>query len=164
MIYNISKQKLSNKEFNKELLKDLERAISRELNNKLFIVDLALEANKSNKDLVKNAFINNNKVIQLLYKAYINNKIVQVILTIKEISNRKLFLFYKNAKIKLEDYEVFNNLLYIVKRLYISNNLELQIKIINKLYKSRLRGYKRKIVIYIKVSKYYYQLRIIDII
>ena len=67
-----------------------------------------------------------------------------------------MLLVYKNIKIKLEDCEIINNQLFIIKQLYISDILKLRIKIIKKLYIVKPAGYIEYIVIYYRLSLYYY--------
>ena len=74
----------------------------------------------------------------------------------KEKGHYKLLLVYRSIKIKLGDYKIVNNQLFIIKQLYIFNILELRIKIIEKLYIAKSVGYIEYIVIYYKLSSHYY--------
>ena len=49
-----------------------------------------------------------------------------------------------------------NNLLYIIKRLYILNTLKIKILIINKIYSFKLKRYINKFIIYTRINYYYF--------
>ena len=51
------------------------------------------------------------------------------------MGDRKFLLVYKAVKIKLRDYKIIDRLIYIIRRLYIPNNLILRMKIVDKLYR-----------------------------
>ena len=67
-----------------------------------------------------------------------------------------------NLKLKLSDYYLHDELLYINNRLYVLNIPELRIKIIRGIYNSSLEGYTSRLLIYNRLSRYYYWLRIMD--
>ena len=67
-----------------------------------------------------------------------------------------------NFKLKLGDYYIYYKLLYVNKRLYVLNIFELRIKIIRDIYDISLEGHVDRLLIYNRLNKHYYWLRIID--
>ena len=53
-------------------------------------------------------------------------------------------------------YYLFNRLLYINNRLYILNIFKLRTKIIRDIYNSLLEDYANRLLIYNRLSRYYY--------
>ena len=76
----------------------------------------------------------------------------------KIFDQKKIFhdLIKKEVKIKFENYEIHDQILYIEKRLYISNNSKLKTKIIKDIHKFLSKKYAGKFFIYDKISIYYY--------
>ena len=164
MFYNINKQELSSKKLNRELLKNLGQILGKELNRELSRISLVPKAKELNRELVNSTFISNKELLHQIRNRYKVNKLVQVIIIIKTLKYYKLLLVYNSAKIELGDYKVINRQLYIAKRLFILDLLELKIRIIEKLYISRLARHVGRLVIYNKINAYYYQPRITDTI
>ena len=59
-------------------------------------------------------------------------------------------------KIKLEDCEIYNDIFYVKKRVYVLNNVELKIKIIKKIYELLSKEYIKRLFIYDRINNYYY--------
>ena len=76
----------------------------------------------------------------------------------KTFDNRRLPLkiIKNNLKLKLKDCYIYYELLYVNKRLYISNILELRIKIIKDIYNTSFEGHVDRLFIYNRLSKHYY--------
>ena len=56
----------------------------------------------------------------------------------------------------MNNYYLYNELLYVNNRLYILDILELRIKIIRDIYNSLLEDYINRLLIYNRLSRYYY--------
>ena len=67
-----------------------------------------------------------------------------------------LKIIKNNIKFELRDYKIYEDLLYINNKLYISNNPELRIKIIEDIYNSPLSGHADKLFTYNRFFHYYY--------
>lgn len=65
-------------------------------------------------------------------------------------------LIKKRVRLKLNDYEIYEKLLYIDQRLYILNDPEFKIKFIKYIYEFLLKEYAKKSSIYDKINCYYY--------
>ena len=76
----------------------------------------------------------------------------------KTFNNRRLFLkiIKNNLKLKLRNYHIHDELLYVNKRLYVSNVLKLRIKIIKNIYDISLKNHVDRFFIYNRLNKHYY--------
>ena len=73
------------------------------------------------------------------------------------LTRKLLFKIIKNnLKLKLSNYYLYNKLLYINNKLYILNISKLRIKIIRDIYNSLFKDYINKLLIYNRLSRYYY--------
>ena len=102
-------------------------------------------------------------------KIYKKNDILQRIIVAKIFDQKKIFhnLIKNEIKLKLKNCEIYNDIFYIKKRIYVLNNVELKIKIIQKDSRIIIRKIYWKIIyirqnklllLLIKNNKYYNQI------
>ena len=65
-------------------------------------------------------------------------------------------LIKEGVRLKLEDYVIYNEMLYLESRLYISDSLELKIRIVKYIYEAFFGGHVGRFFIYNRLSSYYY--------
>ena len=99
-------------------------------------------------------------------KVYRENDILQRIIVAKIFNQRKIpyDLIKNEIRIKLEDCEIYNDIFYIKKRIYVLDNAKLKTRIIKNIHESLLKEYVERLFIYDKINNYYYWSRITDII
>jgi len=96
--------------------------------------------------------------MQRIRTMYSHNTILQVIVKAKINDNRRIssILIKKSYRIELNKCEIINNILYFRNCIFILNNKQLRIVIIQYFYKALLISYLDKIDIYKLVNQHYY--------
>ena len=143
-MYELNEQdSLNNKKSNiKSLLKSLIEVFRKKLNvelKKAFAVEIS-------------------NLLRQIKKVYKYDDIIQNIIQIKILGERKLSLniIKNNVKIELEDCKMHKDLLYINDKLYVFNDMKLRTKIIRDIHDFSLKDHVDKSFIYNRLFRHYY--------
>lgn len=117
---------------------------------------------------IKDTNLSHLAIITKIHNIYTKDEIVQRIIEAKLGSFQKIsyYITKNHFKLELEDYHIINNLLYIKDHLYVlpSKNNILYTRIIKKVYSSLLGLYADRSSTYNRLSYWYYQPKITDIV
>ena len=139
MMYNFYKTNIDNKKSLKESLPDASRFVKKLL-----------------KELT--IFVIMSDLLIAIKEKYKDDNVVQRIMIIKIVNQLKIShnLIKKKKKLKLSDYKIHNQMLYINSRLYVSNHSKLKTKIIKYIHEFPSNEYVKRSLIYDKINLYYY--------
>ena len=106
------------------------------------------------------------KIMKLIRAAYSNDVILQWLMKIKKFEKRRMSMniIKANVKLKLKRCEIWNDLFWVKKKIYVSQSEEIYFALIKQFYDSQMKDHFDRKITYSRIARWYYWSRMTHII